>query len=292
VTLSGVYPSYGSLRAWEPLPGGRFLNERDIAERRRVVVLGDRIKEGLFGAGEAVGRTLVLKGLPFTVVGVIGPKRQDTNYSGLDRDRACLPATTHERIFGRRTVSNFVYRSRGLDLQERATDRIYEVLGREYGFDPSDRSALLIFDTTEKDRMLSFVFLGLNLMLGGAGALTLFVGGVGVGNLMFVRVRQRTPEIGVQMALGATPRRVLLGVLQESLLLVGAGGAAGFAGALAVAGIVARTPLTEHIGAPAVSFAAGAGTVCLLGAVGVLAGYFPARRAAHLDPVAALEEGR
>jgi len=290
VTLSGIYPSYGKLRAWIPRPGGRFINDRDIEERRRVVVLGDRVKEFLFRDEPAVGRTVLLRGRPFRVVGVLTPKEQDSSYSSLDRDRVCLPATTHEQLYGQHRLSYFIYRARSPEAHGRATDRIYEVLGRRYRFDPSDRQALSIWDTTEEEHMRRYIFLGFHLMLAGSGALTLLVGGVGVGNLLYIRVRQRTREIGIQMALGARPRRILLGVLGESLLLVALGGTAGFSLAWLLAAAAGRTPLAEQIGTPEISPAAAAGTVLLLAAVGLLAGYFPARRAARLDPVRALAE--
>jgi putative ABC transport system permease protein len=138
------------------------------------------------------------------------------------------------------------------------------------------------------ERVRYYAFLGFDLMLGASGVLTLLVGAVGVGNIMFLRVRQRTREIGIQMAVGAKPRRVLRQIIGESLLLVACGGAAGFALSCAVTGIVAATPLVEIVGVPRISPGLAAGTVALLGAVGVVAGYFPARRAARIDPVRAL----
>lgn len=287
-TLSGVYPSYAALRTWRIVAGGRFLDESDLTESRRVVVLGDRIKTALFERTDALGRTVILRGIPFTVVGVMVPKEQDSDYEGRDEDRICLPASTFERVFGARYLTYFVFRARSPALQARATDGVYQKLGRAGHFDPTDRPALSVWDTTEQDRLLSSVFLGFNLMLGGSGAFTLLVGGVGVGNLMFIRVRQRTREIGIQMALGAKPRRILWGVLNESLVLVALGGMIGFALSWMVTTLTRLTPLTAHIGEPQISPAIAALTILLLGVVALLAGFFPARRAAHLDPVLAL----
>jgi putative ABC transport system permease protein len=289
-TIAGVYPAYGELRSWDLARGGRFLNDLDMAEKRRVVVLGNGIKEALLGRGEAVGRRVVLRGIPFTVVGVMKPKEQDSDYEGRDERRVCMPASTFEQVFGARYLADFVYRARALQEHARATDRIYQILGRLCRFDPSDRLALHIWDTNETERIRYYVFLGFNLMLGGSGALTLLVGGVGVGNLMFIRVRQRTREIGIQMALGAHPRWILWSVLSEALLLSGLGGAIGFVMSWIATTLVAMTPLTRDIGRPQISFAIAGITVALLGTVGLLAGYFPARRAARLDPVLAMAD--
>ena len=290
VTLSGVYPAYGQLRTWKPQQGGRFLNDRDCAENRRVVVLGNSVKDALFGPRRAVGETLVLRGLPFNVVGVMTPKDQTSDYSGRDDRRVCLPAPTFRNVFGQQYVSNFVYRSRSPDVHARATTRVYQVLGGLYRFDPTDRQALAVWDTVEEARMLSYTFIGFDLMLALSGALTLLVGGVGVGNLMFIRVRQQTREIGIQMAVGARPRRILRGVLAESLILVATGGALGFTGAFLLTVAVRATPVTGDIGEPRIAAFITFVTILLLGTVGLLAGYFPARRAARLDPVRALAD--
>lgn len=291
-TLAGVNPDYGELRSWNIQPGGRFLNDPDLAEQRRVAVLGNGISSNLFGKVNAVGQTIVLRGIPFLVIGVMQAKDQDSDYEGRDEARICLPWTTFEQVFGFRYLADFVYRARNPSLHARATDRIYQVLSRVYKFNPQDRLALNIWDTNESDRLRFYFFIGFNLMLGGSGVLTLLVGGVGVGNLMFIRVRQRTREIGIQMALGAKPRRILGSVLAESLVLVMAGGVVGFIMSWVATSIVAMTPLTLHIGEPRISLTIAAITVFCLGTAGLLAGYFPARRASRMNPVLALADLR
>lgn len=288
--LSGVSPAYARLRSMTPQPGGRFLNERDLLEKRCVVFLGDRIKRGLFGDARAVGRQVILKGIPFTVVGVLKPKKQDANYGGVDADRVCLPAPVFAQIFGRPYLTNFVYRARDLSCHDRVKRQVYAALGRRCRFDPEDWQALNLWDTTKEARMRETIFLAFHLILGSSGLLTLLVGAVGIGNLMFIRVRQQTREMGIQMAVGARPGRIFRAVLGESLLLVLAGGIMGLIFSWGIISLVGMTPLVETMGRPAVSWQMALGVVALLGAVGCGSGFFPARRAARLDPVAALSD--
>lgn len=286
--LSGVFPAFGEIRSMGVAPGGRFINVEDQRLGRRVMFLGDRIKQQIFGDENAIGKQIVLAGSPFQVIGVLAPKLQDSDYGGLDDVRICIPASTYRRLFGDRFVDNFVYTAKNRRETETTVDQVYGVLGARLGFDPKDRGALNTWDTTEGDKVRESIFTAMRLMTAFAGTLTLLVGGLGVGNLMFVLVRQRTREIGIQMAMGALPRWILMEILTQTFLLVAAGGLLGFLGAWGVTALIALTPITEAVGYPQISFMVGAGTVALLCLVGLAAGLFPARRAASLDPVQAL----
>ena len=288
-TLCGVFPSYGVMRNMIPDPGGRFLNSEDQRLARRVIFLGDRTKRQLFGESDAIGQQVVMAGAPFTVIGVLQAKEQDSDYNGKDDTRCCIPAATYRRLFGDRFVDNFVYRAERREDTMAVVDGVYVALGRRLGFDSTDRDALNTWDTTEGDRIRATIFSAMDLMTGLAGTLTLLVGGLGVGNLMFVLVRRRTAEIGIQMAMGALPRWVLWEVQLQTMFLVAVGGLFGFLGAWALTSLVAFTPLTAAVGYPHISWRVALATIGLLMAIGLAAGFVPARRAAHLDPVQALQ---
>jgi putative ABC transport system permease protein len=291
VPISGVDPPFAQLRALPAQPGGRFPNERDMALRARVVFLGDVLARTLFRAQDPVGRTLTLRGVPFLVVGVLAPKLQDSDYGGQDKDRAYVPATTFLQTFGQRPVSNFVYRARhGVD-QEQCTDEVVAALARRLSFDPSDRAAVSVWDTTEQTRMLGYIFLGFHAMLGIGGAFTLLVGGLGVAHLMHLMVRRRTPEIGLKLAVGATPARLRSEWLLQSLALVASGAGSGLALSAAAIAAVRASPAVTVVGLPHLPLPLWFATAALLAMIAIVAGWLPARTASRLDPVQALRGG-
>ena len=287
--ITGVNPSYGIMRNIIARRGGRFLNDRDVAERRRVAMLGDQLAILLFGAGvDPVGKQVYVGEVPFTVVGVMQPKSQNSSYSGRDKDRIFIPSTTHQAMFGDRYVNNFVYRTAGSELTGAVKQKVYEVLGRRYTFDPADEDALAVWDTAEWEIRFGYMFLAFNIFFAIMGCFTLTVGGIGVANIMYIVVRERTPEIGIRRSVGASQRDILLQFFGETFLLVGVGAAAGFLGSFGIVWLLSFVPMQEFVGTPTISPIVLGVTLSLLAGIAFLAGLFPARKAAALDPVECL----
>jgi putative ABC transport system permease protein len=288
VYLTGVRPDYGELRNVFAQAGGRFINERDVSGQRRVIVLGDEVKRLLFGDDEAVGEEVFVGRTPFTVVGIMAPKTQNSSYSARDQDRAFVPITTYRVMEGTRHVDRILFRPQDPELSATVTAGMREVLGRRHVFDPRDRDAVTVWDTNEMMVMFKYIFIGFNVFLGLVGAFTLVVGGVGVANIMFVVVQERTREIGLRRSLGARRRDILGQVMLEAVLVVAIGAMLGFLIAYGLARLVGLMPIDEFVGVPTISTNVTLFTAGLLTLVGLVAGLLPARRAARLDPAEAL----
>ena len=286
--VTGVWPVYGELRNVIPQAGGRWLNALDLEERRRVAFLGDEIARVLFDGDDPVGSEVRIGDTPFTVIGVLQPKIQNSSYNSRDEDRVFIPASTHAALFGDRYVANMVYRTTGPHVTKAVERRVYELLGRRYRFSPDDEDALQMWDTAEWEQMFSYLFLGFKVFFGIVGSFTLSVGGIGVANIMYIVVRERTKEIGIKRSMGATRRSILWQFLTESFLIVAVGAAFGILVSIGVVEVMGLLAMEEFVGTPVISGQVAAVTMALLAFVAMLAGFFPARRAAGLDPVECL----
>jgi putative ABC transport system permease protein len=289
--VTGIIPEYAGMRNIVMRDGGRFINEPDVDHRRRVAVLGNGLDSLLFKGNDSLGRDVYIAGMPFTVIGVIRPKTQNSSYQARDTDRVFIPASTHRALFGQQFVRHVVYRTADPDETKAAEARVYEVLGRRHKFAASDRPALNIWDTNEMMQMFKYLFLGFNIFLGVVGSFTLTVGGIGVANIMYVVVRERTMEIGIKRSIGARRRDIMTQFIAETFLIVGLGAVLGFLISAALVALGGMLPLQEEIGRPTVSPAVAVSTILLLSAIAFLAGLFPARKAANMDPVECLRTG-
>jgi putative ABC transport system permease protein len=290
--VRGVDPSFGEMRNIIPQEGGRFLDDMDASQKRRVVVLGDELATDLFGKDDPLGKTVQISQSTFLVVGVMQKKVMMGMYSGPDKNQGSIPAPTFKAMFTDTKLGNMVYKPASEGLADQAKAQIYRVLSRKYRFDPDDTRALGIWDTRENQRITNNIALGIQMFLGIIGGLTLFVGGMGVANIMYAVVKERTREIGVKMALGAKVRQVMSPFVLEALMMTIIGGTLGTIVSLLLMTGIAALPLKgeafEFLGRPTFSLPIAAATSLILGLVGMLAGYFPARRAASVNPAESL----
>ena len=275
-----------------PAGGGRFLNEVDVVQQRRSLVLGGKIATDIFGKEDPVGQTLQFDGIPFTVVGVLQRKLQTSMNNGPDDERAVIPFSTFRTMYGNEHVNSLVVRPSDPSRQEELKKEIFRVLARKYNFDPSDERTLFIWDFIEAEKIGQKIGMGVTIFLGSVGFLTLLIAGVGVANVMYVVVKERTHDIGVKMALGARKSYIHMQIVFEALFLSFLGGAIGTAISLAVIGAVRLIPSEsgpmQFFGKPVISATIILLTAGILAAIGLLAGFFPARRAAAVDPVESL----
>jgi putative ABC transport system permease protein len=272
-----------------PEEGGRWLNELDLQQKRRVVFLGNRLRDLLFGEkSNAIGQYVYIDEIPFLVIGVMREKTQPSSYSQRDQDRAFIPMTTQMSIFGRHYVNNIVYQIGDPRLGKEVRNQVYTVLGKRYKFDPKDTETLFIWDTTEFDQFLFYFSLGFTIFMGMIGAITLVVGGIGLANIMYVVVRERTREIGIRRAVGAKRRHIMGQFIFETFIIIGISALIGFILASGIIGLMAALPMKDvkdAVGTPELSMTVTLVTIFILGSIGFLAGFFPARKASRLDVV-------
>jgi len=288
--ISAANVEFAEMRSLVPVEGGRWFNDVDLAERRRVVFLGDQLKKDLIGeSAEAVGQVVRIDGVPFQVVGVLQSKDQDSSYSGRDKDKIFLPSTTYKAIYGPEEIDNFIFQVLDPLRVADAKKKVTHAAAHRHRFDPADEEAIQMWDTTEGMKFLSTFFVAFRAFLGIVGALTLVVGGIGVSNIMNVAVEERTKEIGIKMALGAKRRYVIGQFLFETLTITSVGGVIGFAVSWGICTAFPSLGLEEYVGTPVISLQVALLTTLVLGAIGLVAGYFPARTAASLRPVEALK---
>jgi putative ABC transport system permease protein len=287
--ITGIIPEYADMRSIRAENGGRWLNDLDLKYKRRVVFIGNRLRDFLFGEkADAIGKYVYIDQIPFMVIGVMVPKTQPSSYNQRDQDRAFIPMTTHKSIFGQHYVDNFVYQIGNPTINELVRKKVYTAVGKKFNFDPNDKETLGIWDTTEQDKFIFYFSLGFNIFMGMIGVITLIVGGIGLANIMYVVVQERTQEIGILRSVGAKRRNIFGQFMLEAFVVIGAGALIGFLLAVGIIQLINALPLKdfkEAVGAPVLNPLVALVTVLILSSIGFLAGYFPARRAAKLKVI-------
>jgi putative ABC transport system permease protein len=289
----GAHRSYGDSRVHYPVAGGRWISAADEEKRRRVIFLGDELATDLFGPVDPVGKTILVNNSPYIVIGVMQKKTQMGVYGGPDKDHAVIPYTTFKAQFGRDRVNVLVIETHKPEEMKGALKRVNEILGQKYGYDPTDERAFGTWDMVRSSQQSQMMSTGIQVFLGIIGALTLVIGGVGVANIMYAVVKERTREIGVKMALGAKARWIIWPFVLEGIIYTAIGGAIGIMIATLIVAAATYLPVESNrvmsfLGRPTLSPQIGMATSAILGLIGLLAGYFPARRAAAVDPAATL----
>ncbi len=288
----GVNPLFEDMRRMYPASGGRFLNEVDLQDQRRVLFLGEEIAKDIFKDEDPIGKTLLVDGVPFTMIGIMQKKIQTSMNNGPDVRRAVIPYTTFRTSYGNIYVNSLIVHPTDPSQQERVKSEIYRVLGRKYQFDPEDERALGIWDFIEAEKISRNIGIGVSIFLFSVGFLTLLIAGVGVANVMYVVVKERTREIGIKMAVGARRNYILAQFIFEALLLALIGGTIGLLFSYGVVSIIRMIPAEDgpmqFLGRPVLSSFTMLMTTGILALIGFMAGFFPARKAASVDPVESL----
>jgi putative ABC transport system permease protein len=289
--VSGVAPEFRDMRSHYARMGGRFINKIDYDEKKRVIFLGSKVADELFNGQDPVGNIILLNSIPFTVVGVMVDKLQNSNYHGPDEDYTLIPATTFVAIFGDPWLDNIVFSIREGVNSDLVEQELFRVMGGKYRFDPTDSPALWTWDLVKNKEIERKVFLGLEIFMWFIGGMTLLIAGVGVANIMYVAVRERTREIGTKIALGARRSHIIWQFLSEALGISFAGGTIGILFSLAICALFNALPMggaLEFLSKPTVNLPVALATVATLAMIGLFAGLFPARKAASINPVEAL----
>ncbi len=290
--VKGVYPVYNSIEESRILKG-RFINEIDIAEQRKVCLIGERVAEVLFDHGEnPIGGMIKVHGIYFQVVGVVAGM-SNVSIGGQTTESVVLPFSTMQQAFHQGNIIHFMGATAKPGIKVKVVqDKISETLRSLHQISPDDKDAVGSMNIEDQFTMFNNLFLGVSSLIWIVGLGTLLFGAIGVSSIMLVTVRERTKEIGVRRALGATPRSIISQILSESAVLTVMAGIAGIVlgvGILSAVGI-ALSQGDQFLKDPQISFGMAIGVLIILVIVGVLAGFIPANRAMTIKPIDAIRE--
>ena len=292
--VMGVEPNYSTVR-FVPIAEGRFLDDKDMTERRRVVVLGSKSASLLFPGRPLLGETITINDVRFTVVGSVQSISRGNNDG--DNQKVYIPLTIMQELFAMKgdnvaqnALSSIQYQPATKGDTTAAVPAVHRVIAERHGFDPSLKDAFQEWDTIQEEHMIGAIFNAMDVFLGGVGIVTLALGAVGIINIMLVSVTERTREIGLLKAIGATKRSILAQFFWEGLLLTAVSGLIGIAVSAGLMWILQEllTGKVPGFDPPRlVPWSAAMALVCLV-LCGVVAGLYPASKAAAMDPIEAL----
>jgi putative ABC transport system permease protein len=309
--MSGVWPVFQKIRTIE-VDRGRLLNDADDRQARRVVVIGYLAAQQLFADRDPIGQQVQLNGVPYTIIGKIRRKDQDSNYTGADNERLFIPFETMKKDFpltgglntpeslsaiivapydsvAEKLVSEMAAQGK-IDFFKGGPleDEVRTIIGKRHGFERQDREALSIWNTALESVLFHNIIKAMNEFFTSVSIITLALGGIGVMNIMLIAVKERTKEIGVRKALGATHGSIQWQFFGEGFALTLLSGLLGLLGALCLSSLINLLPLPARFAGMIITWQIAAFAIGTLVVIGVVASVYPARRAAELPPVEAL----
>ena len=291
-SIKGNYPSYNQI-VESKMIYGRYINDIDMSEKRKVCVIGERVYEVLFDKAEnPVGKNIQVNGIYFQVIGVARNK-STVNIGGKGEETIVLPFSTMQQAFNQGNKVHFIAATALPGIKVKVIeDKISEVLRTQHDIAPTDKAALTAMNIEDQFTMFLYLGLGIGFLIWFVGMGTLIAGGIGVSNIMLVTVRERTKEIGIRRALGATPRNIITQILTESIVLTIIAGISGLmlgVGLLQLVGY-ALSQSDQFFKDPQISFTVGVSAFFILLVIGTLAGFIPANRAMSIKPIEAIRE--
>jgi putative ABC transport system permease protein len=289
----GITPNFNQIR-YLPMGEGRWLNDGDEDQRRNVAVLGFQMSRNLFSGHPALGSSILLNGVRFEVIGILSSVGKNENNS--TNFRVYIPFSTMRLFFPLKngdTIDDISFINCQPVTREQhdgAIEQVHRILGRNHGFDYHNKDAFEEFDTIQSEEMVGKIFNAMDLFLGGVGMVTLFLGAIGIINIMLVSVTERTREIGLRKALGATNRSILMQFFLEGAFITAISGGLGLAIAAGIMAALGTLPSPEGFDPPRLVPASAAIAIISLSLAGIVAGLYPARKASMLQPVEALRK--
>jgi len=291
-SIKGVSPVYNEIDRSEII-FGRFINEIDIRERRKVCVIGIRIRDELFGREyNPIGYHIQVNGIFFQIVGLV-EGNDNANIGGSNNESVILPFSTMQQAFNMGNVVHLIAATtqpnvRGSVLEE----KIRQELKARHNISPTDAAAVWSINFENEFMMLQNLGIGITTLIWIVGLGTLLAGGIGISNIMLVTVRERTKEIGIRRALGATPRNIITQIMSESIVLTLIAGVAGLMFGVGLLQLVrlALAQGDQFFKEPQINFTIAVGALVVLTLIGIVAGYLPAKRAMHIKAIEAIRE--